>query len=203
VVLTARGRPATVRRVSSFQPAGRAPAPPPLDAVQDFANTLIPEWSRDDIASPAELGSWLASRGLLGPGPAPGPTDLDTAHALRSALRALALRNSTGSPPSGAARVEIDEALRALPFEVALDEWGMPCARPVPGGAAGALAALVAIVLDAVRDGTWPRLKACRKQSCGWVFFDRSRNRSSNWCSMGICGNRAKTASYRRRKAER
>ena len=95
------------------------------------------------------------------------------------------------------------ERFRALPFEISLDDRGMPCARPVPDGVPGALAALVAIVLDAVREGTWRRLKACRKQSCGWVFFDQSRNRSSNWCSMDICGNRTKTAAYRRRRAER
>jgi len=49
--------------------------------------------------------------------------------------------------------------------------------------------------------GTWSRFKACRKDSCGWIFYDQSRNRSSNWCSMTICGNRSKTAGYRRRKA--
>lgn len=188
---------------SSFQPAGRAPAPPPLDVVQDFVNTEIPEWSRDDLGTPGELGAWLASRRLLTPGSRPGVADLETAHALRAALRSLALVNTTGLAPPDAARTEIDAALRALPFAIALDDRGTPCARPVPAGVPGALAALVAIVLDAVREGTWPRLKACRKQSCGWVFFDQSRNRSSNWCSMGICGNRTKTAAYRRRRAER
>jgi len=189
--------------VSSFPPAGRAPAPAPLDVVQDFVNTEIPEWSRDDLASPAELGSWLASRGLLRAGSRPGVADLEAAHALRAALRALALANTTGVAPSGAARAEIDDALGALPFEVALDDQGALRARPAGAGAPAALAALVAIVLDAEREGTWPRLKACRKHSCGWLFFDQSRNRSSNWCSMGICGNRTKTAAYRRRKAER
>jgi predicted RNA-binding Zn ribbon-like protein len=72
----------------------------------------------------------------------------------------------------------------------------------VPAGDAmeRALGAVVAAVLDAERTGTWARLKACRKDSCGWVFFDHSRNRSSNWCSMTICGNRTKTTLYRRRR---
>ena len=48
--------------------------------------------------------------------------------------------------------------------------------------------------------GTWSRFKACRKDTCGWIFYDHSRNRSSNWCSMTICGNRSKTAGYRRRE---
>ena len=50
------------------------------------------------------------------------------------------------------------------------------------------------LVLDAERAGAWRRMKACRKESCGWLFYDRSRNRSVNWCSMTICGNRTKTA---------
>ena len=43
------------------------------------------------------------------------------------------------------------------------------------------------------------RLKACRQETCGWVFYDGSRNRSSSWCSMRVCGGRAKASSYRRR----
>ena len=48
-----------------FQPAGRAPAPPLLDFVQDFVNTEIPVWAVDDIATPDALAGWLRSRDLL------------------------------------------------------------------------------------------------------------------------------------------
>jgi predicted RNA-binding Zn ribbon-like protein len=34
------------------------------------------------------------------------------------------------------------------------------------------------------------RLKIC--PNCEWLFIDRSRNRSRNWCDMAVCGNRAK-----------
>ena len=47
------------------QPGGRAPAPEPLDLVQDFVNTEVPDWHRDDIATPAALGAWLRVRGLI------------------------------------------------------------------------------------------------------------------------------------------
>ena len=46
-----------------FQPGGRAPAPAPLDLVQDFVNTEMPDWHRDDIATPAALATWLARAG--------------------------------------------------------------------------------------------------------------------------------------------
>ena len=45
------------------------------------------------------------------------------------------------------------------------------------------------------------RLKICGH--CGWLFIDRSRNRSRAWCDMTVCGNRAKASRhYRRRKEE-
>jgi predicted RNA-binding Zn ribbon-like protein len=45
------------------------------------------------------------------------------------------------------------------------------------------------------------RLKICG--NCGWLFLDRSRNRSRMWCDMAVCGNRAKASRhYRRKKRE-
>ncbi|WP_105385771.1 CGNR zinc finger domain-containing protein [Neorhizobium alkalisoli] len=45
------------------------------------------------------------------------------------------------------------------------------------------------------------RLKICG--NCGWLFVDRSKNRSRTWCDMTVCGNRAKASRhYRRKKKE-
>ncbi|MCO5730747.1 CGNR zinc finger domain-containing protein [Rhizobium sp. SSA_523] len=44
------------------------------------------------------------------------------------------------------------------------------------------------------------RLKIC--SHCGWLFIDRSKNRSRFWCDMAVCGNRAKAARHYRRKKE-
>lgn len=43
-------------------------------------------------------------------------------------------------------------------------------------------------------------LKICGH--CGWLFLDRSRNRSRNWCDMAVCGNRVKASRHYRRKKE-
>jgi predicted RNA-binding Zn ribbon-like protein len=45
--------------------------------------------------------------------------------------------------------------------------------------------------------GNWTRLKACPRDVCGWIFYDRSRNSSSRWCAMSVCGNRTKTKRFR------
>lgn len=71
---------------------------------------------------------------------------------------------------------------------------------PLGDGTRGAIAALLALVYEAMRDGTWPRLKICRGPNCGLAFCDRSKNGSAAWCSMALCGNRAKA---QRRRARR
>jgi predicted RNA-binding Zn ribbon-like protein len=62
------------------------------------------------------------------------------------------------------------------------------------------LGSLASIVAVAQIDGTWSRLKACPGVHCGWAFYDHSRNQSGSWCSMSVCGSRAKVREYRRRK---
>lgn len=42
-------------------------------------------------------------------------------------------------------------------------------------------------------------VKACEGHSCTLVFADHTRRRARRWCSMAICGNRAKQAAHRRR----
>jgi predicted RNA-binding Zn ribbon-like protein len=183
-----------------IQPGGRAPAPAPLDLVQDFVNTEVPDWNRDDIATPAALGAWLRGRGLIR---AEDDVDSQTfvaARALRAALRELALANTVGEPPAGERRAAIDAALGAFPLVVRAGADG-PGVAPAGAGATRGLAAIVAVVASARAAGTWDRLKACRQDTCGWLFYDVSRNRSSSWCSMQICGGREKSRAYRRRRA--
>lgn len=44
------------------------------------------------------------------------------------------------------------------------------------------------------------RIRICG--NCGWLFLDRSKNRSRIWCDMAVCGNRQKAAKHYRRKKE-
>ncbi len=69
------------------------------------------------------------------------------------------------------------------------------------GGRAGDY---LAIVLAAIADRTWPRLKAC--PDCRWVFFDHTRNGSKRWCLMNAgptgraCGTIDKVRRFRQRQ---
>jgi predicted RNA-binding Zn ribbon-like protein len=45
-------------------------------------------------------------------------------------------------------------------------------------------------------------VKACQGATCTLMFADRTRGRSRRWCSMGVCGNRAKQVAHRHRLKE-
>jgi predicted RNA-binding Zn ribbon-like protein len=42
-------------------------------------------------------------------------------------------------------------------------------------------------------------VKACEGRNCTLMFADHTRRRARRWCSMAICGNRAKQAAHRNR----
>jgi predicted RNA-binding Zn ribbon-like protein len=47
------------------------------------------------------------------------------------------------------------------------------------------------------------RVKACDGPACTLLFVDHTRGHVRRWCSMAMCGNRAKQAAHRRRLKER
>jgi len=46
-------------------------------------------------------------------------------------------------------------------------------------------------------------VKACEGPSCTLLFADHTRGKARRWCSMAICGNRAKQAAHRHRMKRR
>ena len=59
----------------------------------------------------------------------------------------------------------------------------------------------VADAFAAMAGGSWPRLKACPGDRCGWAFYDRSPTATATWCSMSICGARTKARAYYARRS--
>jgi predicted RNA-binding Zn ribbon-like protein len=55
-----------------------------------------------------------------------------------------------------------------------------------------------------VCDEDFVSIRACEGHRCTLIFADHTRRRGRRWCSMAMCGNRAKQAAHRHRlKAER
>jgi len=47
------------------------------------------------------------------------------------------------------------------------------------------------------------QVKACEGPACTLMFVDNTRGHARRWCSMAICGNRAKQAAHRHRLKQR
>jgi predicted RNA-binding Zn ribbon-like protein len=94
----------------------------------------------------------------------------------------------------------LDRAATRAELRLRFRSDGTPAIEPGAAGVDGALGRLLAIVHDAVSQGHWTRLKACREHTCEWAFYDHTKNRSGAWCSMQSCGNRAKARAYRERR---
>jgi predicted RNA-binding Zn ribbon-like protein len=151
-------------------------APEPLRRVQLFVNSVDREHDRE------WLPAWLEERGLAA-------GEFGRAVELREALRALLrVNNEGGEAPEAVER--LNEAARDVRVEL------RDGAVALVG--ADALADVAATALTSMLDGSWTRLKVCRK--CEWAFYDKSKNRSGSWCSMQLCGNRLKTRAYRTRR---
>jgi predicted RNA-binding Zn ribbon-like protein len=180
-------------------PGNRVPAPEPLRLVQAFVNTVDLEHGHEELAGPGDLRSLLVRIGALeGDTPSPTDADLRTALELREALRVLLRANNGGSAP-GDAVVALDRAARAAHLTLRFGDDGSARLVPETGGIDGALGRIVAVVYASMAAGTWNRMKACRRSVCYWAFYDRSKNRSSKWCAMSVCGNRTKKMRARRR----
>ena len=179
-------------------PGGREPAPDPLRLVQAFVNTVDREHGPDLLADAEGLEEWLGRHGLATLVVA---GDEERARASREALRSLLWANN-GEPYDAAAADVLAGAARRAGLE---PSFAPGEARLVPraGGVDGALGTVLAGAFAAMLDGGWRRLKACPGHRCGWAFYDRSTNASATWCSMQVCGGRAKAgAYYRRRRGE-
>jgi predicted RNA-binding Zn ribbon-like protein len=179
----------------------RKPAPGELALLQGFVNTHDLEDDDDDFTDPEALRRWLVHYDLMAPADAVTDADFQQAIRVREALRALLMEKNGGPPADGAVDV-LNAAAKTAELLVRFNAGGRACLVPVRGGVDGALGLLLAIVERSQTDGTWDRFKGCPDDTCGWIFYDWSKNRSATWCSMEVCGNRAKARAYRERRRE-
>lgn len=176
----------------SSEPGGRPPAPEPLRLVQLFVNTNDREGGRDALAGASATTRWFRDAGLrIGRLDA---HDVERVVDLREALRGLLLANN-GQPLHEWSLATVNEEARRIGVAVRFTPM-RPEIELRGSGLDHALGRLLSVVFSAQVDGTWTRLKACRRDVCQWAFYDNSKNRAGTWCTMEICGNRVKTSAY-------
>ena len=172
--------------------------PQELELVHAFANTVDIEPGVEELGRPEQLREWLLERSLVKPEDPVTARDLREAIDLRTSLRAV-LAAHEGADLSPEELSAINDAVARYPLTVAFGPEGTPRIAPADPGVRGALGEIMAGIVIAISNGTWSRLKSCARESCRWVFYDHSKNRSKRWCSMTVCGNRTKTKTYRER----
>ena len=180
--------------------------PPPaageLELVRRFVNSADIEAGFDEFADLGGWQTWATRNGFASPAsPGSGSTeDLRRLVELREALREglQANHDRAAMPPATIAELNRAADWAALRVRFAPDRAVLATEA---AGLRAAAAGVLARVADAMADGSWARLKVCANDGCRWAFYDTSRSRTGQWCSMGICGNRAKQARYKSRKA--
>jgi predicted RNA-binding Zn ribbon-like protein len=183
--------------------AGVSVAPGRLELVRQFLNTIDVENATDELETPRAARRWLVAYGLLRRNERVSERNRIGLIEFREGLRALAYAHNGFPLPRDALRRLNRHASSASIAAVFNDTDDVRLTRD-RGDVHDAISALLAIVCESIRDGTWSRLKACQNAAtCGWAFYDASRNRVGTWCSMAVCGNRAKTRAYRQRQRRR
>ena len=183
-----------------------------VELIADFANTVDLESGRDELATPAGLARWLVDAGLAERAPDVTEDDLQACLDLRTGMREAL--DDGGTPASPHRLALADAVLARLPLLVTLSAPAAPVAPPDGGRApavlvpapdlpavSSAMARLAVAWAELVLTGRIRRLKRCAERRCGEVFWDTSRNHSRRWCSMQVCGNRAKARRHTARRA--
>jgi predicted RNA-binding Zn ribbon-like protein len=164
----------------------------------DFANTVVyrhlPDRREDRLTNIKLVRSWGRAAGL----PISSALSMQQVKDVREAIDVF-FRGVTGRKPDVRSwrRLIRFYAVNASPLHfVRTDDGLKPLRRNGSGFLGHVLHSAVALALAP----SLRRVKAC--PACGWLFLDRTRNRSKRWCITALCGNRAKTRRhYRRRKA--
>jgi len=180
--------------------------PDELANLYDFANTLdlrrfvhhgVQHPQSDQLGNTAGLAAWMSER-KLGSGGKMTPAMFETALQLRSSVRDYLQCNPDDRRRNKTVGRALNRMTQHFPLAVEVHDAGMTL-RPARDDALAGLSVVVAELYNAAANGTLDRLKMCASDECHRVFYDRSKPGTRRWCVSALCGNRAKTRTYRER----
>ena len=161
----------------------RVPAPGDLALIEALVNTLDIEAGADELDTEDGRARFGLTQG-----------EAEAARELRESLRATLLAHA--GHPAHRATTPLGELLSRAPLLVAIDaDDGSASLRSAADEPL--LSRVAAAIAGSLIEGTWPRLKACEAPTCHWAYYDRSPAGRGRWCSMAVCGVRAKMRRYR------
>lgn len=167
----------------------------------DFVATVGERWRRsfERLLAPEDLARWMVESGRLETAPPVSRRQLLDARMLRETINRLA---RPGVEPQPGDREELNRWAAKPALAPQLTARG----KLVWVGAPPAPAMLATIARDAVDLLSGPlagRIRECSASDCALLFVDLSRPGRRRWCSGEACGNRTRTKTYRRRRAQR
>jgi predicted RNA-binding Zn ribbon-like protein len=177
------------------------PAGDELELLRQFVNTRQVDTQIDVLDSPDRLREWLSDHGLLANETVIDQIAHKRALEFREAVRSLALANGDTELDANAIAT-LNRVGADIGLSIAFAANGRGELGPAGAGLDRALGRLYAILYTAMIDGSFERLKGCANDTCLWLFYDESKNRSKKWCDMQTCGNAANARSYRQRRRD-
>jgi predicted RNA-binding Zn ribbon-like protein len=168
--------------------------------VLDFVATVSERRTapEEQLQSPAHLRAWVGASGLLDEEVEVDEDGFQRARRLRESAFALIGALIDRQPiPTDDLRLVNAAAARPRPV-LRLDEDGRVRRE---GDLDAALAELATDCLDLAGGPDRQALHWCADATCTRPFVDRSRGQRRRWCGMKGCGDRAKAAAYRQRRA--
>ncbi|AGW94696.1 MULTISPECIES: CGNR zinc finger domain-containing protein [Cupriavidus] len=151
----------------------------------------------------ADVMDWLVATGLVAQAERPKklPEDLlVAARALREVVRGAVHKRKHGEAVDLAA-LNCILAQGASHLELRRDRDGAVTVHRCHDrtGASGWLAPLAEAAAELLASGDFALIRKCESDDCALWFYDRTRSHRRRWCSMALCGNRHKVASFRKR----
>jgi predicted RNA-binding Zn ribbon-like protein len=122
----------------------------------------------------------------------------------RERLRDAVLRIESGRSPTEDFIEEVNSQLEQYPPQTKLRKESGRLLRDVvfaPHKLADFWAPIIDATADLLSEPDTSRIRKC--ESCVVHFLDTSKKGSRRWCSMNICGNKIKVATYQRRHSSR
>lgn len=177
-------------------------APGELALVQAFLNTEDGVRGIDELANATALAGWLIQRRLVPPGFVADGGDVQRVREVRDALRTVIRARARGRSAEAAA-ARLNRLAQEGGVRVFFAADGGLSFAAVSDGLGGALGQIFAALAQGQAAGQLERFKICDGPKCGRAYFDTSPGVTARWCSMKICGNRAKARAFRRRHPDR
>ncbi|WP_166462901.1 CGNR zinc finger domain-containing protein [Amycolatopsis acidicola] len=167
----------------------------------DFVATVAKRGmgDRELLTGPAALRTWLHVAELPAARGSVTEADLRRVRELREAIHTLTRRHVDGLTPDPAAIEIINAAALSAAPPALLGSDAHTLLPPADAPLEGILAMLARDTIDLFGGPLQHRIRACIGHDCSLFFVDRSRPGNRRWCTMAACGEKASSATYRKR----